>query len=253
MISDRSGPDNPFGYASYLHRPETGHYLARNRHYDPVSGRWTSRDPIGYADGFNLYEYVASGPARHTDPSGLQINDRSATDILQDNCNTITAQETERVKNGERSPAEAACRIRMICQNLVTQNDIDNTFWRGFKRGYTGASLGVVSVFTGGLFDHDYGYLGFEDEVLAYFGYTETDLSYRSGLTTGRVAETILLVTGGAEITGLGKYNLRLAVHGPHAGGPHRFWHFQANWWIKGMKGSGGVWRFGLRHLIPWD
>ena len=68
-------------------------------------------------------------------PEWLQINDRSATDILQDNCNTITAQETERVKNGERSPAEAACRIRMICQNLITQNDINNAFWRGFNQG----------------------------------------------------------------------------------------------------------------------
>ncbi|RNC81191.1 MAG: hypothetical protein ED559_05160 [Phycisphaera sp.] len=70
-VSDRAGPDNPFGYASYLHRPETNLYLARHRHYDPIDGRWISRDPIGYLDGYNLYEYVSSSPNRYGDSYGL--------------------------------------------------------------------------------------------------------------------------------------------------------------------------------------
>ena len=31
-----------------------------------------------------------------------------------------------------------------------------------------------------------------------------------------------------------------------HTGGPHNHPHFQINWWTKGVKGSGGVWRIPL-------
>lgn len=42
------------------------------RHYDPETGRWTSKDPIGFAGGdTNLYGYVMSDPANFIDPSGL--------------------------------------------------------------------------------------------------------------------------------------------------------------------------------------
>jgi RHS repeat-associated protein len=53
---------------------ETGLYYHGARHYAPWLGRWTSCDPGGPADGFNLYQYVRSNPANHKDPSGLQTN-----------------------------------------------------------------------------------------------------------------------------------------------------------------------------------
>jgi hypothetical protein len=40
--------------------------------YNPTTGRWLSRDPIGFKAGdANLYRYVANRPTYHTDPSGL--------------------------------------------------------------------------------------------------------------------------------------------------------------------------------------
>lgn len=39
--------------------------------YDPHTGRFLTRDPIGYANGVNLYEYVKSRPNRAIDPMGL--------------------------------------------------------------------------------------------------------------------------------------------------------------------------------------
>jgi RHS repeat-associated protein len=41
------------------------------RAYSPQLGRWLQRDPLGYVDGMNLYEYVAGGPVTAIDPLGL--------------------------------------------------------------------------------------------------------------------------------------------------------------------------------------
>ncbi len=41
------------------------------RAYDPYSGRWLSRDPIGETGGINLYGYVQEEPITGIDPLGL--------------------------------------------------------------------------------------------------------------------------------------------------------------------------------------
>lgn len=42
------------------------------RHYDPLSGRWTSKDPIRFNGGdTNLYGYVMADPINGIDPTGL--------------------------------------------------------------------------------------------------------------------------------------------------------------------------------------
>jgi RHS repeat-associated protein len=50
---------------------ESGLFHYRARTYSPTHGRFLSRDPLGYVDGLNLYEYVKGKPTKHTDPSGL--------------------------------------------------------------------------------------------------------------------------------------------------------------------------------------
>jgi RHS repeat-associated protein len=43
------------------------------RWYDPMTGRWTSQDPLGFDAGDdNLYRYVGNDPTNVTDPSGLE-------------------------------------------------------------------------------------------------------------------------------------------------------------------------------------
>jgi RHS repeat-associated protein len=50
---------------------ETGLYYYRARYYDPMEGRFISRDPIGFDGGdVNLYAYVKNNPTNLTDPSG---------------------------------------------------------------------------------------------------------------------------------------------------------------------------------------
>lgn len=69
-ISDRNGPDNPFGFGGYVFNPESLQYIVRHRDYYPANGRFLQRDPSGYVDGMNLYEYVRGGPIVATDPMG---------------------------------------------------------------------------------------------------------------------------------------------------------------------------------------
>ncbi len=45
------------------------HYRART--YDPETGRFMQRDPVGYRDSLNLFEYVISRPTMLKDPHGM--------------------------------------------------------------------------------------------------------------------------------------------------------------------------------------
>ncbi|MCK6553930.1 RHS repeat-associated core domain-containing protein [Candidatus Binatia bacterium] len=61
----------PFGFAGGLYDPDTGLVRFGARDYDPQTGRWTAKDPIGFDGGdSNLYGYVLSDPVNRTDPGG---------------------------------------------------------------------------------------------------------------------------------------------------------------------------------------
>lgn len=47
-------------------------YYVRNRFLLPMIGTWNKRDPLGYVDGTNLYQYLKNLPLHETDPSGNQ-------------------------------------------------------------------------------------------------------------------------------------------------------------------------------------
>lgn len=70
-ISDGATADNLFGFDGYTFAKEIDSYHVRFRWYEPAMGRWLQRDPAGYVDGLQLYEYVNSAPIDFSDSDGL--------------------------------------------------------------------------------------------------------------------------------------------------------------------------------------
>ncbi|WP_161788602.1 RHS repeat-associated core domain-containing protein [Burkholderia paludis] len=63
-------PRNPLRFQGQQVDEETGLHYNRYRYYDPGSGRFVSKDPIGLAGGINVYQYVPA-PTGWIDPVGL--------------------------------------------------------------------------------------------------------------------------------------------------------------------------------------
>ena len=64
----------PFGFAGGLKDNDTGLVRFGYRDYDPYTGKWTAKDPIGFSGGdSNLYGYVLGNPVSFVDPEGLSV------------------------------------------------------------------------------------------------------------------------------------------------------------------------------------
>jgi RHS repeat-associated protein len=71
VLRDTSPGFQPFGFAGGLYDADTGLVRFGARDYDPVVGRWTAKDPIGFGGGdTNLYAYAGSDPINFIDPTG---------------------------------------------------------------------------------------------------------------------------------------------------------------------------------------
>ncbi len=128
----------PFGFAGGLYDPDTKLMHFGYREYDSFTGKWTAKDPIGFAGGdSNLYGYVLGDPVNKNDPKGLEWH----------NSQTSGASTTETVCLNDGC-AEEWRKAREICQR-----EIDAGINPGITGGYTSVeqcARGLVSAACGG-------------------------------------------------------------------------------------------------------
>ena len=71
VISDTNPGFQPFGFGGGLFDRDTQLVRFGARDYDPMLGRWTQKDPLGFAAGdTSLYVYAFGDPVSFVDPSG---------------------------------------------------------------------------------------------------------------------------------------------------------------------------------------
>lgn len=66
---------NPYQFSSKERDASTGFYYYGFRYYNPSTGRWPSRDPIGEQESPNLYGFVSNRPTSSFDVNGLYAVD----------------------------------------------------------------------------------------------------------------------------------------------------------------------------------
>ena len=76
---ERSAIGNRYAFQGREIDWETGLYYFRARWYDPETGRWLSKDPLGIAGGLNLYEAFGNNAVNFIDPMGLERRLKTTT------------------------------------------------------------------------------------------------------------------------------------------------------------------------------
>ncbi len=71
LMAKTGSLNQPYMFSTKGYDPEMGLSYYGYRFYNPSTGKWITRDPIGEAGGINLYGFVKNNPVNLVDPLGL--------------------------------------------------------------------------------------------------------------------------------------------------------------------------------------
>lgn len=98
LVGSKETVSNPFRYVGKygVMDDNNGLFYMRARYYDAETGRFITKDPIGFAGGVNLYAYVKNNPMKWIDPTGTCIKtDESLSwlDLIRQRWNKLRMDE----------------------------------------------------------------------------------------------------------------------------------------------------------------
>src|SRR5690606_30863632 len=107
-ISNACGSEygNPRGYQGSFLSNVTGLYDMRARAYDPNLRIFLSPDPLGYVDGFDVWQYTAGDPLNLVDPFGFDGGQRDKNPSNAPDPDPMSPSPVERVDESRRRGAE---------------------------------------------------------------------------------------------------------------------------------------------------
>jgi RHS repeat-associated protein len=111
VLLDTNPGFQPFGFAGGLYDRDTKLVRFGARDYDPETGRWSAKDPIGFQGGdVNLYGYVLDDPVNWQDAFGLfRYGPHSGSPVDDRTADALTCMEQclagEVVITGAREPS----------------------------------------------------------------------------------------------------------------------------------------------------
>ncbi|HOI92760.1 MAG TPA: RHS repeat-associated core domain-containing protein [Candidatus Rifleibacterium sp.] len=121
----------PYLYTGRRYSNFTSQYFNRNRYYSPALGRFTSKDPIGFNGGMNLYRYADNNPVLFTDPWGnISVSVTTATSLYKSGSFTWSKSHKFEISDlPSMNPNEICPKYCVVQWFKGTARFADNTFF----------------------------------------------------------------------------------------------------------------------------
>ncbi len=122
VTNDSSPGLTPFGFAGGLYDKDTGLVRFGARDYDASVGQWTSKDPIRFAGGMNLYGYMVNDPVNSIDPNGHGLLAGGAALLCDAAALGCAAHELKEALSAFNENLESCLEHAKDAQNEMNQN-----------------------------------------------------------------------------------------------------------------------------------
>ena len=170
---------NPWRFSSKRTDAETHWVYFGRRYYDPEIGRWTTPDPLGFQDGFNLYCFVKNRPLLFVDPDGRSCFG-SIGNYYEHFMNTLTDSCVKAYNEGEECPEPRFSRVYKVGEKrhdnfmLTVENGMSTPFHK-FKAQIDKLSADMGGCEVVGIYNASFGIFDlFEAAAGLLFGFETT-------------------------------------------------------------------------------
>lgn len=141
VLSGKFAAINPIRWSTKYTDVESDFVYFGYRYYNPVTGRWISRDPIGEDGGTNLYEYAGNNSTQSIDPLGLcenrfkSLGEREAVISMVKGKKRITGGLTTKTYHGWKSSvvAKESGKYKIDIQGVYVEGEYWWTKYPGTK------------------------------------------------------------------------------------------------------------------------